>query len=278
MCNEKNIMKSNKMKSNILYVKKVVYLVSIILFFFNKNLYPQIIYTDIIPDATPNATYSLDLNNDLIIDFIIHYGAINKILCAPQYNNAYSGSFLGGIHLPWALTQTNDICDTLLTWYDSTNPGTMAWDTNIGHWVGNTNKYLALKLVVGTNTYYGWARLDITANSTSFTIKDYAYESTPNTCIQAGQTPLGIKENTNKNIFSIFPNPFNSKTTILTNSKLNNANIKICNIYGQIIKQVDNIFGHTISLSRDNLTSGIYFIKLTSEKKIIAVEQLIISD
>ncbi|MBL0136271.1 MAG: hypothetical protein IPP79_20990 [Chitinophagaceae bacterium] len=142
----------------------------LILFVFNSRLYSQIIYTDI-PDATPNATYPLDLNNDSIVDFLIQFDSIDKVMCKPQNNNAYSGNFVGGVHLPWALSADISICDTMATWYDSNNPGTMAWGTSIGYWVGETNKYLALKLIVGTNTYYGWARFDVTTTSTSFTIR-----------------------------------------------------------------------------------------------------------
>jgi hypothetical protein len=154
----------------------------------------------------------------------------------------------------------------------------MALGTTVGNWVGQTNKYLALKLIVGTNTYYGWARLDVQATSTSFTIKDYAYESTPNACIQSGQTILGINENTTKHFFSSFPNPFISSTTIQTSGNLNNATLTICNSYGQTVKQVNNISGQTVSLSRDNLPSGLYFIRLTKKNEIIAVEKLIITD
>jgi Secretion system C-terminal sorting domain len=266
------------MKRKIILPKKMASLCCLlILVIFNSRLYSQIIYTDI-PDATPNASYALDLNNDFIVDFIIQFDMIDKLMCKPQNNNAYSGNLVGGVHLPWAVSPSNNICDSLVTWYDSSNPGTMAWGTSIGYWVGETNKYLALKLIVGTNTYYGWARLDLLATSTSFTIKDYAYQSTPNTCIQAGRTILGINENTTKNIFSIFPNPFISSTTIQTIGNLKNATLTICNSYGQTVKQVKNISGQTVSLSRDNLPSGLYFIRLTEENKIIAVDKLLITD
>ncbi len=266
------------MKTKIIFLKNVASLGCLLMLFsFNSGLYSQIIYTDI-PDATPNATYPLDLNNDTIVDFLIQFDFGDKVMCKPQSNNAYSGNFDGGVHLPWALSASDSICDSLATWYDSNNPGTMAWGTSIGYWVGETNKYLALKLIVGTNTYYGWARLDLLSTSTSFTIKDYAYESTPNACIQSGQTILGINENLNKNIFSIVPNPFISSTTIQTIGNLKNATLTIYNLYGQTLKQVNNISGQTVSLSRDNLPSGLYFIRLTEENKIIAVEKLIITD
>lgn len=265
------------MKRKIILLKKVTSLCLFILFTFTSRLYSQIIYTDI-PDATPNSTYPLDLNNDAIDDFVIQMGALNKVVCYPQNNNAYAGEFSNGTYLPWAMSQSDSICPSLVTWYGSNNPGTMALGTSIGHWVGQTDKYLALKLIVGTNTYYGWVRLDLLVTSSSFTIKDYAYQSTPNTCIKSGQTSLGINGNTTKNIFSIFPNPFIYSATIQTIGNFKNSTLTIYNSYGQAVKQVNNISGRTVSLSRGNLPSGLYFIRLTEENKIIAVEKLIITN
>jgi hypothetical protein len=162
----------------------------LLLFITNRSLCAQVIYTDI-PDITPNATYSLDLNNDSTIDFLIQFDLINNILCIPQHNNAYAGNVATGTHLPYALPTSTTICDTLATWFDSNSPGTMAFGTNIGYWVGVSDRYIPLKIIVGTNTYYGWARLDVLPTSTSFTIKDYAYESTPNTCIETGTGIVG---------------------------------------------------------------------------------------
>jgi Secretion system C-terminal sorting domain len=205
-------------------------------------------------------------------------GGINKVACNPINNNAYAGEFINGTYLPWALSQSDSICSSLATWYGSNNPGTLALGSSTGYWAGQIDKYLALKLIVGTNTYYGWVRLDILASSSSFTIKDYAYESTPNTCIQSGQTVLGMNEYSSNTIFSIFPNPFISSTTIQTTDHLKNASLTICNAYGQPVKQVKNISGQNVSLSRDNLPRGLYFIKLIEANKIIAVEKLMITD
>jgi hypothetical protein len=265
---------------NIFHKRVTTLCIILILFFVNSKLYSQIIYTDI-PDATPNATFSLDLNNDTVVDFIIYFGGSAStigVMCNPQNNNAYSGNFVNETYLPWSLSTSNTICASLATWYDFNNPGTLALGTNIGYWVGASDKYLALKLIVGTNTYYGWARIDILANSASFTIKDYAYESTPNACIQSGQNNLDITEYTDKNLISIFPNPFVASTTIQTNRNLKNANLNIYNSYGQIVKQVNNLSGHTISLSRDALLSGLYFVKLTEENNVIADEKILITD
>jgi hypothetical protein len=253
----------------------------LILVFFNSSIKAQIVYTDI-PDATPNATFSLDLNNDTIVDFVIHYGVIDGagmgVICTPQNNNAYSGNLSGGVHLPWAFSASKNICDTLTTWFDTGNPGILAFGTTGGYWVGETNKYLALKLIVRTDTIYGWVRIDVLSNSSSFTVKDYAYESAPNTCIQAGQTTLEVIESSKKDGFSIFPNPFVSSTTIQTTGNLQNSTLTIYNTCGKTLKQVKNISGHNILIFRENLESGLYFIQLTEENKIIAVKKLSVVD
>ena len=50
------------------------------------------------------------------------------------------------------------------------------------------------------------------------------------------------------------------------------------NSYGQIVKQVNNLSGQTVFLSRDNLSSGLYYIILTEENKLVALEKLLITD
>lgn len=268
------------MQTKIISLKNISSFCSLlILLVFYNNLSAQIIYTDI-PDETSNATYPLDLNNDSIVDFIIQFGGSGGtigIICSPQNNNAYAGNFVGGTYLPWALSASNNICDTLSTWYGANNLGTMGLGTNTSYWSSATNKYLALKLIVGSNTFYGWARFDLLATSSSFTIKDYACESTPNACIQAGKNNVSSNENSDKQI-TIYPNPFISSTTIKTIDNLKNATLTIYNSYGKALKQMKNISGQTNSLSRDNLPSGIYFIKLTDENEIIGVEKLVIAD
>lgn len=269
------------MKTNMIYIKKASFLCSLlILFCFNQKAHSQIIYTDI-PDTTPNATYSLDLNNDSIIDFIIQFsGSASTIgvFCYPLNNNAYSGNLVYENYFPWALSASNTVCASLATWYDSNNQGTMSVGTNEGYWPGATNKYLALKLNVGANTYYGWARLDFLEMSGSFTIKDYAFESTPNTCIQTGQTNLGSNVNIEKSVFSVYPNPFNSSATIHTSINYKNVSLTIYNFNGQIVKQKTDLSGQIFYLFRENLPKGMYFICLSEENRIIGVEKILISD
>lgn len=72
------------MKLSSIVFKKIVFLCCLWGSFFNAHkVCAQIIYTDI-ADATPSATYPLDLNNDNNVDFLIQFDAAAKIVCKPQ--------------------------------------------------------------------------------------------------------------------------------------------------------------------------------------------------
>jgi hypothetical protein len=53
-----------------------------------------------------------------------------------------------------------------------------------GNWANATNKYLGLKVLIGGQVHYGWARLTVTAHHAVVT--GYAYETIPNRGIPAG--------------------------------------------------------------------------------------------
>ena len=52
----------------------------------------------------------------------------------------------------------------------------------------------------------------------------------------------------------------------------------VYNSYGQQIKQIENVSGQTITFHRDNLSSGIYFLRLTQDNETIQTEVIVITD
>ena len=94
--------------------------------------------------------------------------------------------------------------------------------------------------------------------------------------------PLGfvgvVNQDETKNILSIYPNPFFEQSILHSDISLQNASLTAYNLQGQVVKQIKNIYGQTVTLSRDNLTSGLYFVRLTEESKTIAVDKLVITD
>lgn len=76
----------------------------------------------------------------------------------------------------------------------------------------------------------------------------------------------------------IYPNPYNSSTTLQTNYNFKDATLTVYSLYGQQVKQIKNISGQTITLHRDNLQSGLYFLQLSEANKLITRKKIIITD
>jgi len=98
----------------------------------------------------------------------------------------------------------------------------------------------------------------------------------PVTFIINGTT--GIESLHKESRLEIFPNPFSTQTTLLTVNIFNEATLTVYNCFGQTVKQIKNISGQTITLHRDNLPSGVYFIQLTQHNKVITTDKLVITD
>lgn len=77
---------------------------------------------------------------------------------------------------------------------------------------------------------------------------------------------------------NIYPNPFSTQTVLQIENPLHDATLTIYNYYGQRVAQMKNINGKTITLNRDNLVSGVYYVQLTDENKTISVDKLVIID
>ena len=83
-----------------------------------------------------------------------------------------------------------------------------------------------------------------------------------------------------KSVLSILisPNPFITQTSVRSNQILNNAIVTVYNSLGQQVKQIKNITGQTVTLNRDKLPSGMYFIHLTQNDKTISTGKIVITD
>lgn len=73
-----------------------------------------------------------------------------------------------------------------------------------------------------------------------------------------------------------YPNPFSFQTILQSTVPLNNATLTLDDCLGQTVKQIKSISGQTIVLHRDNLPSGLYFVRLTQDTKTIFTDKLII--
>lgn len=157
------------------------------------------------------------------------------------------------INIPWSTTlsvitygSNSDLWGTTWTPTDINDP-------NFGAAISVVNTF--------TTTSYSFPLIDY------ITVKVYYSTST------------GIESYTEMNsAMTISPNFFNDFATINFNRTIENAELNMYNMSGQKIKTIKNISGKTITLNRDNLSNGIYFMRLTEDNKIIATNKLVITD
>jgi hypothetical protein len=104
-------------------------------------------------------------------------------------------------------------------------------------------------------------------------IANYEYTNTKYNCI----TALDEKGDVDKQDL-IFPNPFSFQTTLRTAKVLKNATLTLYNAFGQQVKQIINISGQAVIIHRDNLPTGLYYLKLTQDNQTIATDKLVIKE
>jgi hypothetical protein len=167
----------------------------------------KIIYTPTHHVIEKNSHYNLDLNHDGKTDFTLGYrfqeatsGKLRSI-----YVNAPSGNSIAGVNraprfLADALRRGSVIPyrqrfsqTTALMAYECRGfVGSCMRSTSFfeGHWINAANRYLGLKFKIQGATHYGWARLTVQHAKSGFTatLTGYAYETTANEPIIAGQT------------------------------------------------------------------------------------------
>ena len=132
-----------------------------------------------------------------------------------------------------------------------------------GNFLGLADKFIGLQFNIGPSLYYGWARFDVDATASQFTIKDYAYNAVPDAYILAGEMPVGIAENSLLANTSIYSSNKSIFIQFLT-TELINANVKITNSIGQLVYTAGlSNKENTIDLSKEK--SGIYFVTIAQD-------------
>lgn len=156
----------------------------------------QVVCTDVNPDIvnTGNASLDIDVNNDNTPDFRLTSAQVGTLaFVVVQGSQIGTTNFVltNGNGDALALPFGTPIGATSTTWtqMNSTNQTMVliAGTTTLGAWGGINDHYLGLRFVVGSNTYYGWARLSFNGAFNTYTFKEYAYESNAGGQILAGQ-------------------------------------------------------------------------------------------
>ena len=92
------------------------------------------------------------------------------------------------------------------------------------------------------------------------------------------QTPLSVENNSDLNEISIYPNPNNGMFTIfMTEASPKNINIKIENVLGKVVKEMNNISGTQIQVNLNNeFQPGAYFIRIDAGNNNVITKKIFI--
>jgi hypothetical protein len=242
----------------------------------------QVNYTDLNPDVLITgdwSTYSMDLNGDSIIDFtfftidqsIPSYGLtdIKAAFVYPGVGNSWAGfstSSYGSSYLFLSNIPQGSTIGPSNSWSYSSS-GDLGRVVNMtssnGEFLGITG-FVGLKFNAGGNTHYGWARVEVGSGGEFLSIKDYAYDATPNTAIPAGETGSGpvVIENIESNVEIL---NLNDKLRIQMGSELTNSIATITSITGQEI--LNHAINNTIELiDLNDISSGIYMVTVNTDQ------------
>lgn len=133
-------------------------------------------------------------------------------------------------------------------------------NNNYSQWCGVVDGFVGMRFKIGADDHYGWARLDIDADAGSsgnWILKDWAYNTTPDEPINAGQTVLGIEETQLSKVKIVAIN----KTIALFNLP-QETTYNLYNLSGQkVLNGKINNSTHAIEVNSIS-TTGIYIIEL----------------
>ena len=241
------------------------------------NADAQVIYKDIEPDVTLNESglvYMIDLDGNSANDFTLGLShstsaggnSVNRIFAKP-YNGSIGGSHSGIYHFPYAL-EAGEMIDNNIPWQNAASqtmgkgillPGSSSLYSVFGKWYGVEDRYIPLRFKIGTNKFYGWARLDVSGLVNSITIKDIAYNPTANEGLFAGQgDPTAIQDVQSVHPVKIFAYDGVVHATVMC-QPLDNASLIMTNMMGQQVKSV-KLTNASTQVDVADLAYGIYAV------------------
>ncbi len=258
------------------------------------NINAQVVVTDLNPDVivdSLSAPYSLDFNNDANpeLNFFVQHISGSSSTQGVQFT--YDGAVAGlnitpGMNLIGAPGTGSSSSSFQLTALNNGDPiasaanfGTsannilgldMIVDAGLfgqipiqqGDFLDKSNKYLGGKLTAGANTFYGWVELSVNSNASQITIHKYAYQSTPNTSILAGEGGnSGLEQVALENKVTIIGTPENVKINVTPD--LIGAAVSIVSMSGQSLKS-DVLTDVNNTISFDGISTGIYQVVVST--------------
>ncbi len=100
--------------------------------------------------------------------------------------------------------------------------------------------------------------------------------TSPFTQLYLNTTALGIEAQEQPDMFNIYPNPFQNSTTLELNLPTQLAGLILTNSNGQVIRQFEPANTTTITINRDQLPSGLYYLTAVDQNGHHSSQKLVI--
>lgn len=250
--------------------------------------FAQIIYTDIadvtLTPAAARETFNIDINGDATVDFTL-FAVDSTISAFPVKaigilfagSNEAAGTVenipLGDILKLNALNSGDDVNSTLTYVNNSSSAnlifqgGGLGLHTSIltsGNFINTTNRFIGVHFNIGGSMHFGWIGVDVSAGASKVIIKDFAYESTANTPIKAGDNGISTfvaeKEVANASVY-------------FANNELNikgisgNYTVSVIDLLGKSI--VNTTVSNTVAIQLGSVNNGIYLVQIAKGNALV---------
>ncbi len=169
--------------------------------------------------------------------------------------------------------------DTLTVAWNITNPDDgrdLVYDIALS--IGNNLTFNTIATNV-TTPYYLWNTSGVPDGTDCwFRITGHSIDSTlTGTAVTVSPVHitkiLGIVNPADNNAYNIFPNPFTAQTTISFKKEVKNGTLKIVDLLGKEVRSI-KFSGTQSAIEKGDLKAGVYFIRVFSEKELIANEKI----
>jgi hypothetical protein len=110
----------------------------------------------------------------------------------------------------------------------------------------------------------------------TFIVKDYAYNSIPDSVILAGQTTTtGLIENSFSSSINLFPNPATNQLTIALGSNNKKVEVSIADITGKVVYTTIATDTQRVEINTNDFAEGIYVVQIQAAD-FIATKKLVV--
>jgi hypothetical protein len=228
---------------------------------FAAPLWAQVTYTDIEPDVTLTEwdahflRIGPDADDGLYIWKHPNEVVVNSMVSSVQV--LFDGDYPAAVEYGQTISSS-------AAWMKP-NYAVLNHEGATGHWIGVEDRYLGLRYKEGSDWHYAWARLDIDAAPSHFTLKDFAVETGAGTPIFAGaEGSADVNESADQKLYTLRGHQLTLGS---------DATVSVSSILGDQI--LEGQFGNGESIDLAKLGKGCMFIRINASGNTASIKLVV---